>query len=72
MSIKICGRPATVEYDWAGKFYKSCLEHANQVATLGEFIGSPIRARVIDTDETCKSQDEAPEEVPPTPEVPHE
>lgn len=51
----ICGKTATIEYIWAGKPHRACLWHANQIATLGQFLGQPITAKQVVTDEVCQT-----------------
>jgi len=42
-----CNEAARMTLPWAGKLLNYCPVHANQIAALGQAMGSPIQAQLI-------------------------
>ena len=46
-----CKNPAMFQYPWAGKIMRGCEYHANSMATLAHFMGTPMQVeKVLPTD----------------------
>lgn len=51
---KQCSKKAEYVVGWANKMYNYCGEHANQLCTIGEAMGSPCQAKPILEDVQCQ------------------
>lgn len=57
-----CTEAAKITLPWGGEILNYCPVHANQIALLGQTIGSPIKAQLLKGECQCESMEPLTEE----------
>lgn len=55
-----CNEVAKITLPWGGKLLNYCPVHANQIAMLGEVMGSPVQAQVLASGASIQCESKTP------------